>query len=43
MMMYLDGLNGQEMSSVLGMKLNAVQVRINRLKKMFSDRYLEME
>ena len=43
MMMYLDGLNGQEMSSVLGMKLNAVQVRINRLKKMFSDRYLEVE
>jgi RNA polymerase sigma-70 factor (ECF subfamily) len=43
MMMYLDGLNGQEMSSVLGMKLNTVQVRINRLKKMFSDRYLEVE
>ena len=43
MMMYLDGLNGQEMSSILGMKLNAVQVRINRLKKMFSDRYLEVE
>jgi RNA polymerase sigma-70 factor (ECF subfamily) len=43
MMMYLDGLNGQEMSSVLGMKLNTVQVRINRLKQMFSDRYLEGE
>lgn len=43
MMMYLDGLNGQEISSILGMKLNAVQVRINRLKKMFSDRYLEVE
>ena len=43
MMMYLDGLNGQEMSSILGMKLNAVQVRINRLKKMFSERYLEEE
>mgnify|MGYP005991160917 CR=1 FL=1 len=43
MMMYLDGLNGQEISSVLGMKVNAVQVRVNRLKKMFSDRYLEVE
>lgn len=43
MMMYLDGLNGKEISSVLGMKVNAVQVRVNRLKKMFSDRYLEVE
>jgi len=43
MMMYLDGLKGQEISSILGVKINTVQVRINRLKKMFSDRYLEVE
>lgn len=42
MMMYLDGLSGKEMSSVLGMKLNAVQVRITRLKTTFAQRYLEV-
>lgn len=42
MMMYLDALSGQEMSSILGMKLNAVQVRITRLKMTFAERYLEV-
>lgn len=43
MMMYLDGLTGSGISSVLGMKLNAVQVRINRLKQTFSKRYVEVK
>lgn len=42
MMMYLDGLSGQDMADVLGVKLNAVQVRINRLKQTFSSRYVEV-
>ena len=42
MMMYLDGLTGAEMSTVLGMKLNAIQVRINRLKQTFINRYVEV-
>jgi RNA polymerase sigma-70 factor, ECF subfamily len=41
LMMYLDGLNGQEMAEVLGIQLNAVQVRISRLKKAFTERYME--
>lgn len=41
LMMYLDGLSGQEMADVLGIQLNAVQVRISRLKKAFTDRYME--
>jgi len=40
-MMYLDGLSGQEMTEVLGIKLNAIQVRISRLKKAFTNRYVE--
>ena len=42
MMMYLDGLSGHEMSQVLGMKTNAIQVRITRLKTTFAKRYLEV-
>ena len=42
MMMYLDGLTGAEMSTVLGIKLNAIQVRINRLKQTFINRYVEV-
>ncbi len=41
LMMYLDGLSGQEITEVLGIQLNAVQVRISRLKKAFSVRYME--
>ncbi len=41
LMMYLDGLSGQEMAEVLGAKLNSIQVRINRLKKAFTVRYME--
>lgn len=43
LMMYLDGLTGQEMASVLGIKINSIQVRINRMKKVFSERYVEEE
>lgn len=42
LMMYLDGLTGQEMADVLGMGLSAIQVRINRLKTAFTDRYVEV-
>ena len=42
LMMYLDGLTGQEMADVLGMGLSAIQVRINRLKAAFNDRYVEV-
>ena len=40
LMMYLDGLSGQQMADVLGLSLGAVQVRINRLKQDFSERYV---
>jgi RNA polymerase sigma-70 factor (ECF subfamily) len=43
LMMYLDGLSGQEMASVLGININSVQVRINRMRKVFAERYLEAE
>lgn len=43
LMMYLDGLTGQEMASVLGIKVNSIQVRINRMKSLFSERYVEGE
>jgi RNA polymerase sigma-70 factor, ECF subfamily len=42
LIMYLDGLSGQEMTEVLGIQLNAIQVRISRLKKAFADRYMEV-
>ncbi len=41
LIMYLDGLSGQEISDVLGIKLNATQVRISRLKQAFHNRYME--
>lgn len=42
LMMYLDGLSGQEMAEVLGVHLNAIEVRISRLKRAFTDRYVEV-
>lgn len=41
LMMYLDGLSGQEMAEVLGLKVNAIQVRISRIKKTFERRYVD--
>ena len=41
LMMYLDGLTGQEIADVLGSQPNAIQVRVSRLKKAFTERYLE--
>lgn len=43
LMMYLDGLSGDDMAVVLGMKTNAIQVRINRIKKQFAERYVSEE
>ncbi len=40
LMMYLDGLAADEMSSVLGISDNAINVRINRLKQKFNDAYV---
>ncbi len=40
LMMYLDGLAADEMSSVLGISDNAINVRINRLKQKFNDTYV---
>jgi RNA polymerase sigma-70 factor (ECF subfamily) len=41
LMMYLDGLTAEEMSGVLGISVNAISVRINRLKQKFSDMYVD--
>ncbi len=41
LMMYLDGLTAIEMSSVLGISDNAINVRINRLKEKFSEIYID--
>lgn len=41
LLMYLDGLDGEEMGSVLGMKRSAVQARISRLKTDFSQQFVE--
>jgi len=41
LMMYLDGLTADEMSSVLGISANAINVRINRLKQKFTDTYID--
>jgi RNA polymerase sigma-70 factor (ECF subfamily) len=40
LMMYLDGLTAEEMSAVLGISSNAINVRINRLKQKFTEAYL---
>jgi len=41
LMMYLDGLTAEEMSGVLGISANAVNVRINRLKQKFSEMHID--
>lgn len=43
LMMYLDGLSGQSMAEVLGLKVNAIQVRVTRIKSAFEDRYVEVK
>ena len=40
-MMYMDGLTADEISGVLGISGNAINVRINRMKKKFSEVYVE--
>jgi RNA polymerase sigma-70 factor, ECF subfamily len=41
LMMYMDGLAAAEISGVLGISDNAINVRINRMKQKFSDAYVE--
>jgi RNA polymerase sigma-70 factor, ECF subfamily len=41
LMMYMDGLAAAEMSGVLGVSENAVNVRINRIKQRFSETYID--
>jgi RNA polymerase sigma-70 factor (ECF subfamily) len=41
LMMYMDGLTAEEMSGVLGITGNAINVRINRMKQKFNDAYVE--
>jgi RNA polymerase sigma-70 factor (ECF subfamily) len=41
LMMYMDGLTAEEMSGVLGITGNAINVRINRMKQKFSNDYVE--
>jgi RNA polymerase sigma-70 factor (ECF subfamily) len=41
LMMYMDGLTADEMSGVLGITGNAINVRINRIKQKFADAYVE--
>jgi RNA polymerase sigma-70 factor (ECF subfamily) len=41
LMMYMDGLTADEMSGVLGITGNAINVRINRMKQRFTDAYVE--
>ena len=39
--MYTDGLSSQQMEEVLGVKANAIKVRISRLKEKFTQRFIE--
>lgn len=41
LMMYMDGLGAGDMSGVLGITENAINVRINRMKQRFSDDYVD--
>jgi RNA polymerase sigma-70 factor, ECF subfamily len=41
LMMYMDGFTAEEMSGVLGITANAINVRINRMKQKFNDDYVE--
>jgi RNA polymerase sigma-70 factor, ECF subfamily len=41
LMMYLDGLSATDIAEVLGSSVNAVNIRINRLKQKFSDAYVD--
>jgi RNA polymerase sigma-70 factor (ECF subfamily) len=40
LMMYIDGLTTHEMESVLGIKANAIKVRVSRLKTKFSEQFV---
>lgn len=41
LMMYIDGLTANEMENVLGIKANAIKVRISRLKIKFQEQFID--
>lgn len=41
LLLYMEGLKYQEIAEVTGLSESAVGVRIHRMKKAFTDRYLE--
>jgi RNA polymerase sigma-70 factor, ECF subfamily len=41
LLMYLDGLTGEQIGQVLGIKANAIGVRVNRIKEKFSATYVD--
>jgi len=41
LMMYMDGFTSDEISGVLGITGNAINVRINRMKQKFNDAYVD--
>jgi RNA polymerase sigma-70 factor, ECF subfamily len=40
LMMYLDGMTAEEMEEVLGVKVNAINVRISRIKQKYIEAYV---
>lgn len=40
LMMYVDGFSSNEMESVLGIKANAIKVRVSRLKAKFNEQFI---
>jgi len=41
LVLYLDGLTANEMESILGIKANAIKVRISRLKTKFKEQFVD--
>lgn len=41
LIMYLDGIEAPDIAEVLGISVNAVAIRINRIKNKFSDTYID--
>lgn len=41
LIMYLDGIETRDIAEVLGISVNAVSIRINRMKQKFSDIYVD--
>ena len=43
LMMYLDGLNSEDIAEVVGITANAVRVRVKRIKTTFENQYIGEE